>query len=171
VRPGADRPAAVARAVGIAVHRHLETWDASSAERVEDLDALCTLAAEELGADAERVRREAGEVIGAFTASPLADRLARLDAIGRELPMLLRSERGTVYRGTIDLLYRDASGAIVVADFKTDRDTDAQALSERYAGQLAVYADAVREALMLDARPRTELWLLRAGRIVIGSAP
>jgi ATP-dependent helicase/nuclease subunit A len=165
-------PEAVARAVGVAIHRRLEGWtgEAASASRppspADEIEALATLAAEEADVPAERVLAEAREVLSAFRASPLAARLASVDAVGRELPMLYRSPDGAAWRGTIDLLYRDVEGRLVVADFKTDRESDESVLRERYGKQLAVYADAVREALELTERPRTELWLLRSGRVV-----
>jgi len=55
----------------------------------------------------------------------------------------------------------------VVADYKTDRTSDEDALRERYAGQLSVYARVVRAALDLAELPRTEIWLLRHGRRVV----
>jgi hypothetical protein len=39
-------------------------------------------------------------------------------------------------------------------------------LFELYGEQLAVYADAVQQALGLESAPRTEIWALRAGSIV-----
>ena len=68
-----------------------------------------------------------------------------------------------------DLCQHD--GQIVVADYKTDRDDDAVAMSERYRDQLSVYARAVKQALELDSEPRSELWLLRSGvRVEITAA-
>jgi len=70
-------------------------------------------------------------------------------------------ERWT-WRGSIDLLYQDAAGAVVVADYKTDPDDPGAA--SRHAAQLAVYREAVQRAMRLPAPPRKELWMLRTGR-------
>jgi ATP-dependent exoDNAse (exonuclease V) beta subunit len=63
-------------------------------------------------------------------------------------------------------LYRDpASGALVVADYKTDA-VEGAALEERaqgYAAQGAVYTRAIAAALGLPEPPRFELWFLAAG--------
>ena len=105
--------------------------------------------------------------LDAFLASDLPDRLARLERLGAEVPILLRDDAtGCVRRGRIDLIYAGADGRVVVADFKTDRVTDDEALRGRYGAQLGVYAEAVRRGLDLDEQPLVELWLLRAGRIV-----
>ena len=72
--------------------------------------------------------------------------------------------------GVIDLLYADPeTGEWVVADYKSDAvesDAEIRALAGTYAAQGAVYTEAVRAALQLDAPPRFELWLLHAGRIL-----
>ena len=68
--------------------------------------------------------------------------------------------------GSIDLIYRDEDGDVVVADYKTDDEPDEATMRERYRDQLQVYAAAVRDAQGLERLPRTELWLLRSGAIV-----
>jgi ATP-dependent exoDNAse (exonuclease V) beta subunit len=122
------------------------------------------VAAHAVDADPKPVEREAAAILSAFARSPLAARLASLEVLGREVPVLLQ-EGATAWRGTLDLLYREGE-AIVVADYKTDREEDEAVLRARYAGQLEVYARAVAQALRLPDLPRRELWLLRAGRIV-----
>ena len=80
------------------------------------------------------------------------------------VPLLLPGGEGEPdWRGSIDLVYRGDDGAPVVADFKTDRDGDAETLVERYGPQLAVYARAVESALGLRAAPRAEIWHLPSG--------
>ncbi len=73
---------------------------------------------------------------------------------------------GQTLRGSIDLLYKDANGQVVVADYKTDRETDPSELRRSYGAQLEVYADAAGKALELERRPRMELWLLRSGQVL-----
>ena len=90
--------------------------------------------------------------------------MREIEVLGREVPMLLRDERGTTWRGSIDLLYREKGGAVVVADYKSD--TDEAGAAELYAPQMQVYREAVRRALDLDDPPRAELWMLRTGRVI-----
>ena len=70
--------------------------------------------------------------------------------------------------GSVDLLYRDVDGRLVVVDYKTDRvdpRADAQAKRERYARQGEIYCRAVAEALAADSPPRFEIWWLRSGEV------
>ena len=75
--------------------------------------------------------------------------------------------------GAIDLLYRDPeSGALVVADYKTDA-VAGVALEERaasYRAQGAAYTRAVAAALGLAQSPRFELWFLAAGEVRVVAA-
>jgi ATP-dependent exoDNAse (exonuclease V) beta subunit len=123
-----------------------------------------------------RAGQRADRLLERLAEGPLLAHLHALRdrVIARELPTLSPPERGDAepvgfVAGAIDLLYRDpASGAFVVADFKTDRVPDAEVLAERaraHATQGAVYTRAVQEALGLEERPRFELWFLDAGRI------
>jgi len=137
--PGAQEPE-VARAVGRIVHARLAGMRSP---------------------DVGEARDEAESVLRLFEGSPLAARLARLEILGRELPMLL-AEDGARWHGTIDLLYRDGDGTIVVADYKTDA-SDHGAIA-RHGEQLDVYVRAVRRALPGE-RVRAELWMLRTGRV------
>jgi ATP-dependent exoDNAse (exonuclease V) beta subunit len=105
--------------------------------------------------------------------------LARLEAIGtavvaRELSVLLPPGDGPdapvgFVSGTIDLVYRDpATGALVIADYKTDEaatDPEVAGRVAAYASQGTTYRRALTEALHLDAEPRFELWFLHPGRI------
>ena len=138
--PGATEPA-LAREVGRIVHARLAGMKSPEAGDARD---------------------EAESVLRMFDESPLAARLAAVEVLGRELPMLL-GENGTWWQGTIDLLYRDRDGAVVVVDFKTDA-VDDRAI-ERHRGQLGVYVRAVRRAMPAE-RVRAELWMLRSGRVL-----
>ena len=91
--------------------------------------------------DVGEARDEAESVLRVFDGSPLAARSATLEILGREVPMLL-GEDGARWNGTIDLLYRDRDGTIVVADYKTDASDDGAVA--RHGEQLGVYARAVR---------------------------
>ena len=120
--------------------------------RLAGIDATAT------GAAAE----EATAILLSFQGSELAPRLASLDILGREVPVLLDDD-GARWSGTIDLLYRGDDGAIVVADFKTDSSDEGATL--RHGHQLRVYARAVSRA-MPGSRVRAELWMLRTGRVI-----
>jgi ATP-dependent helicase/nuclease subunit A len=119
---------------------------------------LAGLTAKEAGA----ALGEADEILRVFNASSLAGRLAQLDVLGREIPMLLVKD-GERWRGAIDLLYRDLDGTLVVADFKTDSSESGAVL--RHREQLTIYADAIRAA-MPTAKVRAELWMLRTGHVL-----
>jgi ATP-dependent helicase/nuclease subunit A len=134
-------PPELARTVGAIVHARLAGMKTSESDEARD---------------------EAERVLAAFEASPLAARLATLEILGREVPMLFGEDQAH-WRGAIDLLYRDAGGAIVVADYKTDA-TDDDAIA-RHREQLGVYVRAVRRA-MPGERVRAELWMLRTGRVI-----
>jgi ATP-dependent helicase/nuclease subunit A len=156
------------KAVGLVVHRALEAWDAADPETLgRGAKRLAAEVAREEAVDPARLRAEVREVLESFLASELASLRARLDVLGREIPLLSPSADGPAWRGSIDLLYRDADGGVVVADYKTDRDEGDDVLAARYGGQLAIYADAVRRGLGLGALPRRELWLLRSGRRLV----
>jgi hypothetical protein len=111
----------------------------------------------------EKVAAEVRSILDRFESSPLAKRLASLEVIGCEIPLLHADEDGTLWRGSIDLLARDAEGTLVVIDYKTDAELDGAAL--RHTEQLSVYARAVRRATPAGAC-RAELWMLRHGEIV-----
>jgi ATP-dependent helicase/nuclease subunit A len=174
----------VARAVGTAVHRLLETLDL---EREHDAAAELERRRGEWAAwleaalppdELERGLRRADEVLDHLARGPLLARLGGLRerVVARELPLLQPPGQGELapvgfVTGAIDLLYRDpASDALVVADFKTDRldASDPGAAAEhaqRYRAQAEAYTRAVQEALGLERRPRFELWFLDAGQV------
>jgi ATP-dependent helicase/nuclease subunit A len=161
---GASGSAGNGRIVGIAVHRFLERHGGSSrAEGMGYLDALCRRTALEEGADPRAVRSEAQAILESFYASVLGTRLARLDVLGREVPVLAAHGNGTALRGTIDVIARDENGTIVVIDYKTDRETDPAELCRIHGPQLLAYVEAVQDALGLAVPPRAEIWALRAG--------
>jgi len=155
------------RAVGIVVHRWLEHRREESRERaLARLGDLCREVAESEGVEETELGSEARPIVEGFLDSELAERLDRIEVLGREVPILAHADDGEVFGGSIDLLYRDPLGKIVVADYKTDRETDGLRLFESYGRQLAVYADAVQRALGLQSTPRTEIWALRSGSIL-----
>jgi ATP-dependent exoDNAse (exonuclease V) beta subunit len=124
----------------------------------------------------EAALRRAQELLERFTQGPLFEHLRRLSPhiLARELPLIALPEDADgaavgYVSGAIDLLYRDPeTGAVVVADYKTDSvPTEAEHARkvQAYTAQGAVYQRAVQEALSLQALPCFELWFLQSGRI------
>ncbi|MEE8277841.1 MAG: UvrD-helicase domain-containing protein, partial [Thermoanaerobaculia bacterium] len=170
----------VALAVGRAVHRMLETWR-FDAEPTGELARQRRLLHEglerRLSGDlvAEALRRT--EVLLArLEAGSMLDRLAALGpkVLGREVPVLLPGGEGDAGAvgctvGVVDLLYRDSpAGRTVIVDYKTDDVTEPgeiEARAEAYHPQIAVYRQAVQQALGLADPPEAELWFLLADRV------
>ncbi len=175
VAPGDDER--VAMAAGSLVHRVLERLDlarpVTEALRVEAARAgviAAGLAPERL---VRQVAGRAAALLERMAEGPLAARLERIapGVLGREVPLVAppgAPDTAVAYRaGVIDLVYRDADGVLVVADYKTD-DVDDEALERRalaYAPQLAAYRDGLRRALAIDGPVRAELWFLARGVI------
>jgi ATP-dependent helicase/nuclease subunit A len=155
VRPS-DAPGG--KKFGEFVHRLLEKAD------VEDLAAVAAKAAAELRLPPE-VAAEALELVGRALASPLLQRARQATAKWHELPFSLKTDEGVV-EGTIDLVFREGDGLVVV-DFKTDQvgPDGAEEAAEAYAPQLRQYAGAlakltgmtVSETIVLFLRPLVEV--------------
>ncbi len=108
-----------------------------------------------------RIVAAASALLSAPPARQLFAELAAVETVAVELPLLLR--RGDQrFRGAADLVFME-SGALVVADWKSDRSDDFEALASRYRPQLEVYREALAAALQRPV-PRVELLLLRHGR-------
>ena len=173
-----------AMAIGSAIHRVLEQIELGSdphAELARWRSGLKDLlegrvAAAELASALER----AGDLLDRFEQSPLFERLAGLgpNLVARELPLLsppAGNDDGPVgyTAGSIDLVYRDSlTGGWVVADYKTDRVEDDEAIRQRveaYSSQGLAYAESLRDAFGLAETPRIEFWLLHPGRIEVAA--
>lgn len=103
--------------------------------------------------------------IARFFASPVAVRLFKAEKVLREYKFAVEFPAGAVeeslspacaqepvfVQGIVDCLWVE-NGEAVILDFKTDRISDPQSLSERYAPQLEVYRRAVRECLELPVK-------------------
>jgi ATP-dependent helicase/nuclease subunit A len=174
----------VALALGSAVHGALEILDpAGDPEgeigrcRREIRGVLSLLLGPE---DLPEALARADDLWARFARGPLLERLRAIGShvIARELPVLLPPGPGPqepvgFVSGAIDLLYRDPrSGAIVVADYKTDRVESLDEIRRRassYAGQGRIYLRGIREALDLEEDFRFELWFLHAGHVEVVS--
>lgn len=154
----------LARALGLLLHDALERWDFRDPASLRE---LVLRGSESVAADeslpAADLARDAVSLVEALLATDLPARLARVDVLGRELPVLWRDPDGTAWNGTIDLLYRDTDGRLVVADYKTDRAPDESA-RVRYRAQLAAYARGVARIFPGEPAPALELVWLRTGQ-------
>ena len=174
---GASRSAALW--IGTAIHCALESLDLAR-ELAPQWSEQRTRIAAQIAAAAGPGERDAAiaDALACWDAlakSPLAARLRGISArvLARELPVLLAPAAGSdragplgFVTGSIDLLYRDDDGRLVVVDYKTDRvdaRPDAGDTRERYARQGELYCRAVAEALGADRPPRFEIWWLRSG--------
>ena len=173
-------------AVGTAIHRALEAWNLeagdAAAERARQRGQLASFLPPDLPAALrDPALGEAEALLDRMAANGALDAFAALRGrvLGREVPLLAapagdaEAEPLAAWVGTIDLLYRAADGALVVADYKTDALPDGGAADfpaalaaavERYRPQLEQYLEALRP-LYPDPPPRAELWFLAAGRV------
>ncbi len=170
-----EAAAETARAVGSALHELLERWDFRDRAAARALlGAAVTRAARNAAAPESAIAADARAALETILASKLPAALASVEVLGRELPLLFRDDDGRGWSGTLDLLYRDpGDGALVVADYKTDKAPDPQA-RERYRAQLSVYARGVARLFPGEPAPRLELVWLRSGqreRLPLESAP
>jgi ATP-dependent helicase/nuclease subunit A len=150
----------VARLAGLAVHAALEGWDFRDRHALEARGhaAARRLVAQEAGAGAgaaglaAAVTQEVGAILEGFLASSLPRRLAGVDIMAREAPILHRDDAGRTWTGACDLVWREPAGGIVVADYKTDLVSgDALRAAQGYGAQMAVYLGAVRAAFPGEA--------------------
>jgi ATP-dependent helicase/nuclease subunit A len=172
-RADSSREGLEARARGTLVHRLLESVDFARplAPSVEDV----AVAARALGLRIGRGEREeiaamigaaagsAASTAGAAAPGPAA-RVAMAEQVRREYPFAFSLGPGEpLVTGVIDLLAREAGGAALVLDYKTDRvdaDEDLAALVAReYGVQRLLYALAV----LRDGAPKVEVvhWFLQ----------
>ncbi len=106
------------------------------------LRSLCALHGRML--DATEAEIDAAEVcVGGALQHPLLQRASQASRCYREAPFVLpvEAEQPTLLEGTIDLLFHDGDGWVVV-DFKTDIDLSDEAL-EQYRRQVAWYVHAI----------------------------
>jgi ATP-dependent helicase/nuclease subunit A len=170
---GAAPDGAAARLAGLAVHAALETWDrrdddallesARAAVRRLAADTPDPETAHGEGAGAAAAEAAVADILRPFLRSPLRARLAQIEILGRELPILHRDASGRTWTGACDLLFRDGD-RLVVADYKTDTvdGASASAAAATYRAQIDIYREAVRAAFA-GREVRGEVWFLRAG--------
>lgn len=141
---GADRSVGVKQSIGTLLHTMAEaisTGRRSEAEARADFAA--GLSEIDLGPQwLARQRRENALTMAAKLIGWLAARPAGTEFLGAEVEVDVPIGAGAIVRGRVDRLERDASGRIVVVDFKTGSSAPTKAEVPRHA-QLGVYQAAV----------------------------
>ncbi len=148
---------------GTLLHKALELWNAENAPAAE-LRRITEVLRLDVPAPGNPVtdesRRTALAALTKFAGSTLCERFVvvapRIRA--REFPLLAPggSHASGALIGTIDMLYEDADGTIVIVDYKSDR-SEIPELIERHRLQLATYVEALRAFLPAQS-VRAELW-------------
>jgi ATP-dependent exoDNAse (exonuclease V) beta subunit len=121
------------------------------AEGVGALDRLSDAHGRILGATKQEI--EAGrDIVREVLAHPVlkaAERAASHGLCYREMPITYRLTSGVLVEGYVDLAYRD-NGAMVVVDFKTDRELDGAL--EQYRRQVSLYGNAIARTAGLPTK-------------------
>jgi len=178
---------ATSAAIGSLVHKALEDWNYRDAVQVmlEQLDRhIAHWLPVEFKGNRDEILTEAREVLQAFARADAYAELTEATILAREVPFLMPwpgpppATVGTggarfvgpppaVMEGRIDLIYR-TDGKVWLADYKTDRVTEADAADrvEAYREQAGIYTEAVRHAL--GHRPAgLKIIFLRLGKAVV----
>jgi ATP-dependent helicase/nuclease subunit A len=124
---------------GVAVHALLE-WSARNRWREPNAErAAAALREQGLDGTDEQVEAALG-LSGAFLESALRDEIGEA-RVSAEVPFVI-SIRGTLVRGSIDLLVERPDGSVLVVDYKTDRlnGRDPAEIVSRYSVQRDLYA-------------------------------
>jgi hypothetical protein len=136
-RPGGTR-------FGTLVHAMLADVPLSDAGP-DVLERLASAHGRVLGADRAEMAA-AQQVLQVVLAHPMLRAAARAAVAGRcyrETPVTCRLDDGALAEGNVDLAYED-DGAMVVIDFKTDREV--RGAIEQYRKQVQIYASAIAAA-------------------------
>src|SRR5437867_4417710 len=143
----------LASAIGGLVHRALEDWSYRDTVEVllEQLDRRAARwLPDEFKGNRNEILTEAREVLQAFARSDAYGELKGATILGREVPFLMPwpGPPPALMEGRIDLIYK-RDGAVWLADYKTDRVTEANVAerAEAYGEQARIYTEAVRHAL------------------------
>ncbi len=161
----------VAAQRGTLLHKALELWDAANAPvaeaaRLSDVLQLDVLSSEDRVLN--DARREAQAALQKFAVSPLCKKFATIAPRirAREFPLLAPGggHASGALIGTIDMLYEEVDGTLVIVDYKTDVCTGEE-LVERHRTQLMTYVRALTEFFKTRA-VRAELWSLHMDKVV-----
>lgn len=142
-------------------HKVMENLDfyAENAER-----ELSRLKESGVITEKERLEIKAAEIQG-FLDSSLCKRAVNAEEVNREFPIFTtvnaantenpQNEDLSFIQGIADMFFTE-KGEIVLADYKTNRNTTVKKLTEEYRGQLAIYKKAIEEMTGLRVK---ECWL------------
>ncbi|MBT8401966.1 MAG: UvrD-helicase domain-containing protein [Rhodothermia bacterium] len=144
-----------------------EVFQALIEERVTDIESFARVEARKAGISVDHIKQLVEE-IEALKSSALFRELKSASEVYSEVPFSYRDDdEAVIRRGTIDLVYRSASGWAIV-DFKSHRaDTDekVETLKRRYERQLASYRTAW-EIITGEEVHSASLWLTGSGESV-----
>ncbi len=140
-------PSRAARAAGSAVHLLLELWDRRDPQWLFDqAERAARIAAGREELDWPPVRDQVLALLEEGRRSGALQKIARTPDLARELPLLFKSEDGSIWEGTIDLVAGTLEQPEVV-DYKTTAAFSDAELERMYEGQLQVYAQGLQRAL------------------------
>lgn len=142
-------------------HKVMESIDLTAQNAAEELDRLVGN-----GTVTEKERREIkAEEIQGFLDSSLCDRANKAEEVCREFPVFTTvnaadtenpsPEDLSFIQGIADMYFAE-NGEIVLVDYKTNRNTTAQRLTEEYKGQLNIYKKALEEMTGMKVK---ECWI------------
>ena len=156
------------------VMQHMDLQKDLTAAGIEK--QLDELAAREVLLPVQRQAVKSGR-IAQFFASSLGRRMQQAKTLWRELPFSRMLQASRFYpevqdeteqifiQGIIDVLFEEEDGCLVLLDYKTDRDTDAERIAARYALQIQLYSEAI-EAILGKKIKERYLYLLHDNSIV-----
>lgn len=161
---------------GTLMHTALQHLDLAGDCSRQGLDAQLAAMTEKellLPEQAAIVRLDAIET---FLHSPLGIRMKKARRLWRELPFSRRLEARRFYpaaepaarifvQGVIDVLFEDENGALVLVDYKTDKDTNPMNICRKYRLQIDLYTEAIEAILGRKVTERC-LYLLHDGKVV-----
>ena len=113
--------------------------------------------------------------LAAFFKTDIGQRLKNATELWRELPFSRMLAASDYYddvegeyifsQGVIDVLFKETDGTYVLLDYKTDRDTDPEAVKKRYELQLKLYTAAAESVLGIKVAERY-LYMLHDSSVI-----
>lgn len=139
---------------GTAFHKVMQHLELSRPVTADLLKEQCCLWVEQGILTAEENKILSTAAVSAFTASPLARRIAASIEVHREYPFTLLLDSSRIYadvkgeeiliQGVIDCLFKEENTWVIV-DYKTDRLPEEADFRARYGVQLSLYRRAVEQ--------------------------
>ena len=110
-----------------------------------------------------------------FFKTDIGQRVKNASELWRELPFSRMLNAGDYYddvegefifsQGVIDVLFKEADGRYVLLDYKTDSDTNPEAVKKRYGLQLQLYTAAAESILGIKVAERY-LYMLHDSSVI-----